>query len=129
MGWRAAEALKEGGVNAFILRESMSPEEAVEKYISGDLPRRATSAGVTSSHDTLRRSAEQVGHTRPGTEQEAKEIGRKSRRRLKQIEGRLKGVPCHFRKSLLKKDFCVRLQASWWDRAGRSRKSGISGLF
>ena len=38
MGWRAAEALKEGGVNAHILQEEMSPEEAVEKYISGDLP-------------------------------------------------------------------------------------------
>jgi predicted Fe-Mo cluster-binding NifX family protein len=29
MGWRAAEALQEGGVNAFILQEEMSPEEAV----------------------------------------------------------------------------------------------------
>ena len=38
MGWRAAEALKEGGVNAFILQQEMSPEEAVEKYISGNLP-------------------------------------------------------------------------------------------
>jgi predicted Fe-Mo cluster-binding NifX family protein len=38
MGWRAAEALKEGGVNAFILQQEMSPEEAVAKYISGNLP-------------------------------------------------------------------------------------------
>jgi predicted Fe-Mo cluster-binding NifX family protein len=37
MGWRAAEALKEGGINAFILQEEMSPEEAVEKYILGNL--------------------------------------------------------------------------------------------
>jgi predicted Fe-Mo cluster-binding NifX family protein len=38
MGWWAAEVLKEGGVKALILQEEMSPEEAVGKYISGDLP-------------------------------------------------------------------------------------------
>jgi len=37
MGWRAAEALKEGGILAYILPEQMSPEEAVEKYVSGGL--------------------------------------------------------------------------------------------
>ena len=38
MGWRAAEALKEGGVKAFILQQETSPEETVGRYISGDLP-------------------------------------------------------------------------------------------
>jgi hypothetical protein len=30
--------LKEGGVKAFILQQEMSPEDAVGKYISDDLP-------------------------------------------------------------------------------------------
>jgi predicted Fe-Mo cluster-binding NifX family protein len=38
MGWRAAKALKEGGTQAFVVQQEMSPEEAVRKYLSGDLP-------------------------------------------------------------------------------------------
>lgn len=38
MGWRAAEALREGGIRAFVLQQEMSPEEAVGRYILDDLP-------------------------------------------------------------------------------------------
>jgi predicted Fe-Mo cluster-binding NifX family protein len=37
MGRRAADALKEGGIKAFVLREQMSPEAAVDHYINGKL--------------------------------------------------------------------------------------------
>jgi predicted Fe-Mo cluster-binding NifX family protein len=37
MGWRAAEELKQNGIQAFILPNEMSPEEAVRIYLSGIL--------------------------------------------------------------------------------------------
>jgi predicted Fe-Mo cluster-binding NifX family protein len=37
MGWRAAAALREGGIKAYILQEELSPREAVTKYLSGEL--------------------------------------------------------------------------------------------
>lgn len=37
MGWRAAEDLKQNGIQAFLLPSEMSPEEAVQKYLAGDL--------------------------------------------------------------------------------------------
>jgi predicted Fe-Mo cluster-binding NifX family protein len=37
MGWSAAEELKQNGVPAFIVSGEMSPEEAVSKYLAGDL--------------------------------------------------------------------------------------------
>jgi len=47
MGWRAAEDLKNGGIKAFVLREQMSPEEAVSHYINGEL---TESAGFCNCH-------------------------------------------------------------------------------
>jgi hypothetical protein len=40
-GWGgvgAAEAIKEGGINASIMQEETSGDEAVERHISGNLP-------------------------------------------------------------------------------------------
>jgi predicted Fe-Mo cluster-binding NifX family protein len=37
MGWRAAEALKEGGIQVFVLQEEVSPEEAVKRFVAGSL--------------------------------------------------------------------------------------------
>ena len=37
MGWRAAEELKQNGILAFIVSGELSPEEAVSKYLAGDL--------------------------------------------------------------------------------------------
>ncbi len=37
MGWRAAEELKQNGIQAFLVPAEMSPEEAVSKHLSGDL--------------------------------------------------------------------------------------------
>ena len=37
MGWRAAEELKQNGIQAFVVPSEMSPEEAVNKYLAGDL--------------------------------------------------------------------------------------------
>jgi len=47
MGRRAAEALREGGIKAFILQEQVSPRVAVEKYIAGQL---ATAGDFCSCH-------------------------------------------------------------------------------
>jgi len=35
MGWRAAEALKAGGVRPVVFTDEMSPEEAVTAYLAG----------------------------------------------------------------------------------------------
>jgi len=37
MGWRAAEELKQNGIQAFILPTQMSPEDAVKGYLAGNL--------------------------------------------------------------------------------------------
>jgi nitrogen fixation protein NifX len=37
MGWRAAEELRQHGIQAFILSGKMLPEEAVRRYVAGDL--------------------------------------------------------------------------------------------
>lgn len=37
MGWRAAEDLKQNGIQAFILQNEMSPEDAVSAYLAGGL--------------------------------------------------------------------------------------------
>lgn len=37
MGWRAAEDLKQKGIQAMLVPGEMSPEEAVGKYLRGDL--------------------------------------------------------------------------------------------
>lgn len=35
MGWRAAEELKQQGIQAFVLNVELSPEEAVHAYLAG----------------------------------------------------------------------------------------------
>jgi len=37
MGWRAAEDLKQKGIQAFVLQGEMSPEDAVTAYLAGGL--------------------------------------------------------------------------------------------
>jgi predicted Fe-Mo cluster-binding NifX family protein len=37
MGWRAAEELKQNGIQAFLVPSEMSPEDAVSKHLTGDL--------------------------------------------------------------------------------------------
>jgi predicted Fe-Mo cluster-binding NifX family protein len=37
MGWRAAEELKQNGIQAFLVPSEMSPEDAVNKHLAGDL--------------------------------------------------------------------------------------------
>lgn len=37
MGWRAADELKQNGIQAFILPTEMSPEDAVKAYLTGNL--------------------------------------------------------------------------------------------
>lgn len=37
MGWRAAEDLKQNGIQAFVLQGEMSPEAAVSAYLAGEL--------------------------------------------------------------------------------------------
>jgi predicted Fe-Mo cluster-binding NifX family protein len=37
MGWRAAEELKQNGIQAFLVPAEMSPEDAVNKHLTGDL--------------------------------------------------------------------------------------------
>jgi predicted Fe-Mo cluster-binding NifX family protein len=37
MGWRAAEELKQNGIQAFLVPSEMSPKEAVNKHLAGDL--------------------------------------------------------------------------------------------
>ena len=37
MGWRAAEDLKQNGIQAFIVQADMSPEAAVSAYRAGEL--------------------------------------------------------------------------------------------
>lgn len=37
MGWRAAEDLKQNGIQAFVLPGEMSPEDAVKAYLTGTL--------------------------------------------------------------------------------------------
>ena len=37
MGWRAAEDLQQKGIQAFILPREMSPEDAVNAYLAGNL--------------------------------------------------------------------------------------------
>ncbi len=37
MGWRAAEDLQQNGIQAFILPSEMSPEDAVNAYLAGNL--------------------------------------------------------------------------------------------
>ena len=37
MGWRAAEELKQNGIQAFVLPSEMSPEDAVKAYLAGNL--------------------------------------------------------------------------------------------
>jgi predicted Fe-Mo cluster-binding NifX family protein len=41
MGWRAAEDLKQNGIQAFVLQGEMTPEQAVQEFLAG----RVTSAG------------------------------------------------------------------------------------
>jgi len=38
MGWRAAEELKQNGIQAFVLPSEMPPEEDVRTYLAGNLP-------------------------------------------------------------------------------------------
>lgn len=37
MGWRAAEDLKQKGIQAFVVQGEMSPEAAVNAYLAGEL--------------------------------------------------------------------------------------------
>ena len=37
MGWRAAEELKQNGIQAYVLPSEVSPEEAVKNYLAGNL--------------------------------------------------------------------------------------------
>jgi len=48
MGWRAAEELKQNGIQVAIVSEEMMPDEAVKRYISGELP---ASGGFCNCHD------------------------------------------------------------------------------
>ena len=37
MGWRAAEDLKQNGIQAFVIQDNLSPEQAVQEYLAGNL--------------------------------------------------------------------------------------------
>jgi len=37
MGWRAAEELKQNGIQAFLVPNEIPPEDAVNKHLTGDL--------------------------------------------------------------------------------------------
>jgi predicted Fe-Mo cluster-binding NifX family protein len=37
MGWRAAEDLKQNGIQAFVIQGDLSPEQAVVEYLAGNL--------------------------------------------------------------------------------------------
>ena len=37
MGWRAAEELKQNGIQAFVVQGEVTPEQAVREYLTGNL--------------------------------------------------------------------------------------------
>jgi predicted Fe-Mo cluster-binding NifX family protein len=43
MGWRAAEALKQGGIEPFVTDGSLTARESVDAYLKGTLPTSSTS--------------------------------------------------------------------------------------
>lgn len=48
MGWRAAEELKQNGIQAFLVPSEMSPEEAVGQHLRGEL---GASGGFCRCHE------------------------------------------------------------------------------
>jgi predicted Fe-Mo cluster-binding NifX family protein len=48
MGWRAAQELKQNGIQVGILVEEMTPDEAIQRYLAGEL---RTSDGYCHCHD------------------------------------------------------------------------------
>jgi len=49
MGWRAAEALSQGGIQPYILSKRCNPEEAVALFLGGKLP--SVDQGFCAGHE------------------------------------------------------------------------------